>query len=105
LDQVQRVTAPRKPAVSQPLAGTPLVNASNTIGRRYFVKCIRAEAAIGDQSNPAEARARIESKSRLEERRSAHDRRAIMRIRNLFQHGIFGLAEPTLLSPNWVRLL
>ena len=29
LDQVQRVTALRKPAVSQPLVGTPLVNASS----------------------------------------------------------------------------
>lgn len=68
LDQVQRVTAPRKQAVSQPLAGTPLVNASGWTGRRYLVKRIRAPSAGGDDRRPVKtgrrARACIGDKSR-----------------------------------------
>ena len=37
LDQVQRVTALRKPAVSQPLVGTPLVNALSKAAAGRFV--------------------------------------------------------------------
>ncbi|MER8818070.1 hypothetical protein, partial [Mesorhizobium sp. M0965] len=63
-DQVQRVTAPRMPAVSQPLAGTPLVNARGWTGERYLVKRIRAATVIVGRSS-RQAQDRMERRLRI----------------------------------------